>query len=60
MEQACTRASIPRLYIANWRQITVSIIKTKFAVNVGYFEVEDGANDKNTEEIKTDIRVITK
>ena len=60
MEQACTRASIPRLHIANWRQITVNIIKTKFVADIGCFEVDDGAGDEDAEEIEADIRVMTK
>lgn len=60
MEQACTRASIPRLHIANWRQMTVNIVKTKFAADVGCFEVDDGAGDEDAEEIEADIRVMTK
>jgi hypothetical protein len=60
MEQACSRASIPRLHIANWRQITVNIVKTKFAADVGCFEVDDLANDEDAEEIEADIRVMTK
>jgi superfamily II DNA or RNA helicase len=60
MEQACSRASIPRLHIANWRQITVNIVKTKFATDVGCFEVDDGADDEDAEEIEADIRVMTK
>ena len=60
MEQACSRASIPRLHIANWRQMTVNIVKTKFAADIGCFEVDDGANDEDAEEIEADIRVMTK
>jgi hypothetical protein len=40
--------------------MTVSIIKTKFAADVGCFEVEDGADDEDAEEIEADIRVMTK
>ena len=60
MEQACSRASVPRLHIANWRQMTVNIVKTKFAADVGCFEVDDGANDEDAEEIEADIRIMTK
>jgi len=60
IEQACTRASIPRLHIANWRQMTVNIVKTKFVADVGCFEVDDGAGDEDAEEIEADIRVMTK
>ncbi|KUJ06211.1 uncharacterized protein LY89DRAFT_633257 [Mollisia scopiformis] len=40
--------------------MTVNIIKTKFVANVGCFEVNDGANDEDAEEIEANIRVITK
>ena len=60
MEQACSRASIPRLHITNWRQMTVNIVKTKFAADVRCFEVNDLANDEDAKEIKADIRVMTK
>jgi hypothetical protein len=60
MEQAYNRASIPRLYIANWRQITVNIVKTKFTTDVRYFEVDNVTNDEDAEEIEGDIRVMTK
>lgn len=62
IEQACTRAGTPRLHIANWRQMIVSIVKTKFAADLICFEV-DGAHedeDEAGEEIEADIRVITK
>ena len=60
MEQACARANVPRLHIANWRQMTVSIIKTKFAADVGCFEVDDVADDEDAEEVEADIRAMTK
>jgi hypothetical protein len=60
IEQACARAGVPRLHIANWRQMTVSIVKTKFATDIGCFEVDELADNKNTKEIRTDIRVMTK
>ncbi|HEY0934969.1 MAG TPA: DEAD/DEAH box helicase, partial [Trebonia sp.] len=59
MEQACARASVPRLHIANWRQMTVNIVKTKFAADVGCFEVDDRADDEDAEEIEADIRAMT-
>jgi hypothetical protein len=40
--------------------MTVNIVKIKFAIDVGYFEVNDGASDEDTEEIEADIRVMTK
>jgi hypothetical protein len=40
--------------------MTVNIVKTKFATNVGYFKVDDGASDEDVEEIEADIRVMTK
>jgi len=40
--------------------MTVNIVKTKFAADIGCFEVDDGANDEDAEEIEADIRVMTK
>ena len=40
--------------------MTVNIVKTKFVANVRCFEVNDLANDEDTEEIKANIRVMTK
>jgi hypothetical protein len=57
MEQACAWAEVPRLHIANWRQMTVSIVKTKFAtVDLSCFRagLDDGAAD-GEEEIEVDI-----
>jgi hypothetical protein len=60
MEQACARASIPRLRIANWRQMTVNIIETKFIANVGCFEADNVANNEDAKEIEANIQVIIK
>jgi hypothetical protein len=38
----------------------VNIIKTKFIVNIRYFEVNDGASGEDAKEIKANIRVMTK
>jgi hypothetical protein len=40
--------------------MTVNIVKTKFAINVKCFEVDNGANDEDVEEIEADIQVMTK
>ena len=40
--------------------MTVNIVKTKFAANVGCFEVDDLANDEDAKEIEANIRVMTK
>jgi hypothetical protein len=40
--------------------MTVSIVKTKFAADLGCFEVNNIADDKDTKEIEANIRVITK
>ena len=71
MEKACARAEVPRLHIANWRQMTVSIVKTKFGKEAArYFDVssEGGGGGNNNgddedvadEEIDDDIRAITR
>ncbi len=51
--------SIPRLHIANWRQMMVNILKTKFRADVGCFKVEGADNDFDCKEIKADILVMT-
>lgn len=60
MEQACARAKVPRLHIANWRQMTVSIVKTKFATDIRCFEVFDADAGDDSEEIELDIQAMTK
>jgi hypothetical protein len=59
MEQACAQASIPQLHIANWRQMTVSIVKTKFAADIGCFEANNLVDDEDAKEIAADIWVMT-
>jgi hypothetical protein len=39
--------------------MTVSIVKTKFTANIKYFEVDDAANNEDTEEIEANIQVMT-
>lgn len=58
LENASDRAEIPRLHIANWRQMTVAIVKTKFAAHIGCFEMDP--DDEDAEEIEDDIRILTK
>ena len=38
--------------------MTVVIVKTKFASQIGVFEID--ANDKDAEELEQDIRILTK
>jgi hypothetical protein len=38
----------------------INIIKIKFTINVKYFKVNNGANDKDIKEIKVNIQVMTK
>ena len=57
LEEASVRACIPRLHIANWRQIIVAIVKTKFASQIECFDPDD--SDKDAEEIDPIIRSIT-
>lgn len=54
---ACVRASIPRLHVQNWRQITVAIVKAKFAGDTHCFDIGDA--DPDGEEIDEDIRAMT-
>ncbi|KAM0271094.1 hypothetical protein ACHAQH_009227 [Verticillium albo-atrum] len=63
MEKACARAAVPRLHIANWRQMTVSIVKTKFSKeDARCFAIGDGhdEDDEDAEEVDDDVRVMTK
>ncbi|KAM0714670.1 hypothetical protein Q7P37_003050 [Cladosporium fusiforme] len=58
LEEASTRACIPRLHVSNWRQITVAIVKTKFASQIGCFEADEG--DDDAEEMDDAIRTMTR
>ncbi|KAI7228335.1 hypothetical protein KC365_g8524, partial [Hortaea werneckii] len=58
LEDASARASVPRLHVANWRQMTVAIVKTKFASHINAFEANE--DDEDPEEIDKDVRAITK
>jgi len=57
LEEASVRAYIPRLHVANWRQITVAIVKTKFASQIECFDPDEG--DEDAEEIDSTIRSMT-
>jgi hypothetical protein len=57
LEEASIRACVPRLHVANWRQITVAIVKTKFASQIECFDPDDG--DEDAEEIEPTIRSMT-
>jgi hypothetical protein len=58
MKQACVRASTPKIGIAIWRQMTVTIVKTKFAADIACFDVDQQASEE-AEEIDADIRAMT-
>ncbi|KAI7349578.1 hypothetical protein KC320_g5979 [Hortaea werneckii] len=57
MEEASARACVPRLHVANWRQISVAIVKTKFASHLEYFDPDEG--DEDSEETAPIIRIMT-
>ena len=57
LEEASVRACVPRLHVANWRQITVAIVKTKFASQIECFDPDEG--DEDAEEIDATIRSMT-
>jgi superfamily II DNA helicase RecQ len=59
IEAACARAEVPRLHLSNWRQMTVAIVKTKFAANVACFDVDE-VGEEDAEEIEDDIKAMTK
>ena len=48
---------MPRLHVANWRQITVAIVKTKFASQIECFDPDEG--DEDAEEIDPIVRSMT-
>ena len=58
LEQSSVRAGINRLHIANWRQMSVAIVKTKFATDGAIFA--DDTDDEDGEEAETSIRAMTK
>jgi len=60
MKQECTQAGTPQLHIVNWQQMTVNIIKIKFAADMRCFEVNLMTDDKNVKEIEADIQVMIK
>ncbi|KAK5111425.1 hypothetical protein LTR85_012155 [Meristemomyces frigidus] len=57
LKEASVRACVPRLHVANWRQITVTIVKTKFASQIECFDAGDG--DEDAEEIDHVVRSMT-
>lgn len=58
MKQACVRASTPKIGIAIWRQMTITIAKTNFAADIACFDVDQRASGE-VEEIDADIRAMT-
>ena len=58
LEEASCRAGIPRLHISNWRQMTVAIVKIKFASHISCFEAT--GDDEDAEEMEETITTMTK
>ena len=58
IKQACVQASTPKISIAIWQQITVTIVKTKFAANIACFDMDQQASEE-AEEIDADICAMT-
>ena len=56
----CNLPSNFTLHIANWRHLTVDIVKTKFSADIGCFEIEDVADHEDRDEIEADFPIITK
>ncbi|KAK0859490.1 hypothetical protein LTR87_017587 [Friedmanniomyces endolithicus] len=52
------RADNPRLHVANWRQITVAIVITKFTSHVSCFAAD--SDDEDAEEMDDTIKTMTK
>jgi hypothetical protein len=48
---------VPHLHVANWRQISVAIVKTKFASQIECFNPDEG--DEDVEEMDVTIRGMT-
>ena len=57
LEEASARACVPRLHVSNWRQISIAIVKTKFASQIECFDANEG--DEDVEEIDATIRSMT-
>ena len=57
LEEASARACVPRLHVANWRQMSVAIVKTKFASRIECFDPDEG--DEDAEEMDATIRSMT-
>lgn len=57
LEEASVRACVPRLHLANWRQISVAIVKTKFAGYIDHFDPDEG--DEDAEETAPIVRIMT-
>ena len=58
LQESSARARIPRLHVSNWRQMSVAIVKTKFATQIACFEADN--EDEDAEEMESDIRAMTK
>jgi len=58
LERSSVRAGICRLHVSNWRQMTVAIVKTKFAGHIGYFEEDE--DDEDAEEANQEVRIMTR
>jgi hypothetical protein len=55
MGKACARATVPRLHVSNWRQISVSICKEKFsAQEQAHFDLEH-VDDRENPEAELDL-----
>lgn len=49
LEDVSIRASVPRLHVANWKQIIVAIVMRKVASQIECFDPDD--DDENAEEM---------
>lgn len=56
LRKACANAGAPSLSVSVWRQMTVAIVKTKFAADIAYFV--DDERDADGEEMDEDIRAM--
>jgi hypothetical protein len=53
LEEVSPRACVPHLHVANWRQISVAIVKAKSASRVACFDPDEG--DEDAEEMDATI-----
>ena len=59
LKAACARAEAPKLKVGTWRQITVAIVKAKFAREAHCFDVNAEDEDED-EDVDSDLRAMNR